>query len=133
MTISPFNKTLSAACLVGGLIVTCTVTAVARSALEYTYPNNSGAGPLHAFVQLPIYLLLSALVALAVLAYARVKRFPAISARSNALLGALCGFASALQLATRWASELPALLVIVGITLGIAVFFRSRIGARVGA
>jgi len=113
-------------------MISCILMALARAAIGYAIPVDSGIGPLHTFARLPIYLLLSALVALAVLTFARAWKLPAISAPQHAVVGAACGLTSSLQLATPWAPELPALLVTVGITLGIAVFLRSHMGARGG-
>lgn len=132
MNVQSSNKVLGAACFAGGLAATCILVAMARSAMEYAFPVNSGVGPLHAFVRLPMYLLISALVALAVFVFARIRKHPAMSAPQNALLGAACGLASTFQLVTPWAPELPALLVTVGVALGIAVLLRARMGAGVG-
>lgn len=129
----PSNRALGLACFMGGLATTCVLVAMARAALEYAFPVNAGVGPLHAFVQLPMYLLVSAMVALAVFVFARVGRRPAMSVRQNVLVGAACGLASALQLVTPWAAAIPALLATTGVAFGLAVFLRTRMGAGGGA
>lgn len=133
MTTTSSSKTLKAGFFVGGLLATCLLMAGVSSLLEYALRFSSGIGPLYSFVQLPIYLLISAVVALIVLGFAKVKRLSAPSSSQYAALGTACDLASAFQLATPWVPEIPAILVTTGVAIGIALFLWTQMGDRAGA
>lgn len=134
MTVQASSTAHHASWAAVGLSGSCVAIASAHAALEFASPINSGIGPLYSFVQLPIFLLISAMLSAVVAFIAKAAGWPPLRQRSHsALLGVICSLATAQTLLSPWIQDLRAFLLVTPVVLLIAALLRARLGRQNGA